>query len=368
MDKPYLVFGPLTEDVGHLLLDELFWFRSLVKAGKEVRVYSSRFSIENFARMFPDQTDRFLAFSANQSIRKFSERLHLILRIAGSKPIRNSKIIINGFEEISILLFLWKNRGRNNEFGLVLTNNVSPERLERSGKLLMFLFKRIFRRCDRVFHHTDYQLRLLDELLKDQDLAARFAKIKYHLLSAEGPADKVEKSRKIISYYGPVLESKPTKAIIDLILVDEDRAYEYSFYNIDEANAADIKSKVPHPDRITFVAGPLSHQDYIDSIRKSTYVLLPHNRLYEGKLSGILCDCIANSVPVISDRIEPVIELFGTYGAMGHIFDFNVSNQWPRDFLGNHSEGSYQHFITSMSQCRASHHEDLIIKEFLATF
>lgn len=111
-EKPFVVFSSLTEDKGHLLLDDSFWFRNLVKTGKETIVYSSQTSIRNLSKLNAVPKENLISFRDFALIKKINYRLFLILRMLFTKPIRNKKIIIQGFDEFAILVFFFANYGR----------------------------------------------------------------------------------------------------------------------------------------------------------------------------------------------------------------------------------------------------------------
>jgi hypothetical protein len=367
-EQPFVIFSSLTEDIGHLILDDLFWFRNLVQVGKKTIVYSSEFSIRNLSKLNAAPPENLIAFRDFPVIKNINYRLFLIFRMFFIKPIRNKKIIIQGFDEITILFFFWKIWKRNNKVALILTNNVSPERLKRSKKFLPFLLIKIFRQSDRVYYHTDFEFNLIKKLVKDEKLLIRFVKLKYHLLGAVSNNDEINKNPKIISYFGPVMNAKPLSNIIDLMRADEKHIYKYHFFNVDAENIIYIRTKIPANTRVEFSDRFMKHEQYISAIKESTYVLLPHNWLYEGKLSGIFSDCIANGVPVISDLIEPVIEYFKAYGSMGYIFDFHKNQHWAKEFLTGYDDNLYESFKLAMKNCQTSHLEEKIIEEFITTF
>ena len=65
--------------------------------------------------------------------------------------------------------------------------------------------------------------------------------------------------------------------------------------------------------------------EYMKLYLRCRYILLPYTRDYIGKLSGIFCDAIATSTPVIAPRIPPFTEYFEQYGPLGILFDFTSS-------------------------------------------
>lgn len=367
MVKPYVIFSSLTEDKGHLILDDSFWFRNLSKI-RETKIYSSSSSINNLKKQLKANNSTLFTFKTLPLLQKINYRFYLILKILFCKSISNSNIIIQGFDEICILFFFLKVNGKNNKIALVLTNNISPERLERSRFLLKFLLSKIFKKSDKVFYHSDFELSLILSLIPDKSLLPKYFKVKYHLLGMENKNLISNQNSNTISFFGPDLLSKPVSHFLDLILADKKNIYEYNFININEKSIDLIKEKISQNRKVKFINEYLPNDKYIRLIQTSKYVFLPHNYLYEGKLSGILSDCIANGIPIVSDKIEPVVELFSNYGSMGYIFDFNKDTNWYTFFLDTHNENEYADFISNMSRCRNAHREDVIINEFVRDF
>ena len=137
------------------------------------------------------------------------------------------------------------------------------------------------------------------------------------------------------------------------------------FVNIDLISKNIILKKLDNRKNISFHNKYLEYEEYLNIIKSSKFVFLPHNFLFEGKLSGILCDCISIGTPVISNNIEPVMEFFKEYGSMGYIFDYSKDRTWPERFLELQSINEYEKFVASMKKCRNNHTNKLIINEFL---
>ena len=141
--------------------------------------------------------------------------------------------------------------------------------------------------------------------------------------------------------------------------------FRYVFINLTNEDARGVKKKFPGSDNIFFRHGYLTDEAYQMAICDSRFVFLPHNRFFEGKVSGILSDCIANKVPIISDAIEPVIEFSHTYGAMGYLCDY-ASQHWAQQIVNGLSDDDYEKFREAMRVCVASHSPTVIMNELLA--
>ena len=364
-DLPFVIFSSLTEDKGHLLLDDNFWFKNLILIDERTKIFTSETSVKNLSAQFNEYNNSFISFKEFPILKKINSRLHLFAKILFCPPIKNSTIVIQGFEELSLILFLYRIRNWNNKIILVLTNNVSPERIKKSKWLLQFLLRYIFNKCNNVFYHTEFEYKLIQQIVKDSSQLLKIKKLKYHLIGLfYSNLTKVDSSN-YISFFGPILPSKPIDDICKLILADSNSQFQYRFVNIDLISEKIILKKLDNRTNISFHNEYLGYEEYLNLIKSSKFVFLPHNSLFEGKLSGILSDCISIGTPVISDNIEPVLELFKKYGSMGYIFNYSKDSNWPNKFLELQSNNSCDKFVVSIENCRNNHSNTIIINEFL---
>lgn len=362
---PFVIFSYLTEEKGHLILDDIFWFKSLISVDKRTKIYTSKKSVKNLTEQFSEYSSSFHTLNYIRFFKKINSRLHLFSKIYLSPSINNSTIIIQGFEELSLIFFLLKIRKRQNKVILILTNNVSPERLKRSRWLLQFLLRYIFKKCDVVFYHTDFEFKLIKEIVNHSPLLPKIKKLKYHLIGLKHSNLKKGSTSKIISFFGPTLPSKPIDDICKLILSDSKNQFYYRFINVGLVSKQVILKNIGTKTNVSFINEYLEHKEYLNLIKSSKFIFLPHNFLFEGKLSGILSDCISIGTPVISNNIEPVLEFFRDYGAMGYVFNFLKDKNWPKKFLRSQSINEYKKFTISLKNCKNSHNNTLIINEFL---
>lgn len=367
--KPFVIYSSLTEDVGHLLLDDFFWFNNLIKVDNRTTIITSEFSAKSLRQSFPENANNIYSFKEYKWLKRINYRFYLVAKLITCKKISNSRIIFQGFDEIGTVLSLFKLVNRNNQLIFVPTNNVSPERFNNSRWLLGKMLKIIIRFSDYFFYHTDFELNLIVEKLGLRHQKLLKNKLKYHLL---GPKESRKKNdglekQNLITFFGPTMISKPINDICNLINSDYrlGKKFRYRFVNVSDAVIDSISKKVDSLEFVEFNQGYLDDNTYEKFISESKFVFLPHNKLFEGKLSGILSDSISLGTPVISNNIEPVKEFFESYGLMGYIYDYQTDTNWTYSFLNSGFEKEYECFKSNMKQCSLGHKEELIIKEFL---
>ncbi len=368
--NPFVIFSSLTEDTGHLMLDDIFWFDNLINKFPNTRIFTSKTSANNLLRKYPTLNNNIYSFKDFPFLKKISYRLFIIARLIFSEKIKNSNIIFQAFDEIGILIYFIRICKRNNKFYVIPTNNISPERLIKSRWLLQWMLRKIIVNSDRIFYHTDFECELIKSYISISPYVLKKCyKLKYHLIG-EGKKEVVNEnlfSDFVISYFGPTMISKPISDFCDLMKADNfaNGKFQFRIVNVSSEVKEVITSIFGEKNKIDFINEYFVHEEYIKLIQASKYVFLPHNHLYEGKLSGILSDCISNGIPVISNKIEPLLEFFKNYGEMGFIFDFSSSTDWCSRFLENCNDEKYIYFKTSMLKCKNDHSHDKIINEFI---
>ena len=84
----------------------------------------------------------------------------LVRALCAVRKIRGA-VVVQGFDEISILPAMLICNLLNYPVIAVMTNNVSPERLRRAPLVLPFLLRVIGSVATRLIYHTDYERALL---------------------------------------------------------------------------------------------------------------------------------------------------------------------------------------------------------------
>ena len=136
MTRKTLIFSSLTGGklTGHMILDDVFWIKYFKSQGIEADIITSAYSKANLQKLFPSHQGAINTFEG-QPDDDFAGRSKLIRKVFASPRVRNSLVVIQGFEELSILVFLIKNLGGNNQYVLVPTNNIAKGRITGKGRL-----------------------------------------------------------------------------------------------------------------------------------------------------------------------------------------------------------------------------------------
>ena len=359
-----LVLSPLTGGklTGHLILDDVFWLNYFLSQGVSADIITSTYSKDNLVKTFPDHKGKIASFGAEFDD-DFAGRFKLTRKLLGTQRISNTLVVIQGFEEVSILLFLLKNMGRNNKFVLVPTNNIGKGRIEGKGRLLSFLLKRIFARVDAVFCHTRFEISLINELIKYRD-NDKLQVVKYHQAINRNKVVTETGARPVISFFGPAKPDKPIKPLVDLVQADTQGLFDYRIYNPGDHDA-ELLASIAAKGNVEVVSKWMNDQEYEAAVCQSTYILLSQNKDYEGKLSGNLCDCVSYSIPFISLDISPVNEYIEQYGELGFVCDFDQP-QWAVDLFSQKPLEKNQMHIEAMKRMRADYTEQCLIEELNA--
>ena len=359
LSKKVVILSPLSRDhtSAHLIEDDNFWVSYFAKKKVKFRVVTSEYSKGQLLKNREINPKRVSSFSESRFFKKYS-RLSLIWKLLQTN-IKDSLVVIQGFEEISILCFLLSNLGRNNQYVLVSTNNISKGRFHRHGMILRLILRAIFGLVDVVFCHTECEIKIIKECI--QKNVNKFHIKKYHLAVAKQGGAANLNSRLIISFFGPVKHDKPLQPFLSLIHADQSELFVYVLYKpgvLNKEDEAYLKSKK----NVQIYEGWLTRDDFQMAMHNSYYVFLSHNEEYEGKLSGNLCDCLAYSVPFIAQNMSPANELTDSYGNMGFITDFS-DPKWMEYFLSSDPIGKRNLYLGAYKKFHQSYTYDTIVNE-----
>ena len=325
---------------GHLLLDDERYFDFFVASRANFRLYASRFSIDRILKKDPEN-HRYLGAIEDTSI--------------DIEP--NSRVIFLGYSELDVIAFLASNLMRRPRLILVATNNFSRERVERRSLILKFFLRLVRPFLDKLVLHTKYEQQLVVGL--DPEVADRSFVKKHYLMTPYELTSESQGERPIVSFYGPEKHDKPIEPFLELIQVDIKRRFNYRIFNVKHAT---LTNRLPDlVDRINVEVAEewQSHASYLKSVKGSTLVFLTHNRAFEGKLSGNLCDCVALRVPYIARRMEPLTSYEAQYGPVGYLIDLEDTS-WALRFLESYSDEAYATMCRNLERLGKDHSSEAI--------
>jgi hypothetical protein len=347
-EKEIIIYSYLTEgeESGHLILDDEFWLKYFNSNNKLAKLYSSSYSCKYQKTKNPSLRNILVPLKTfiNKGI---TSRASSILKILFTPTIKKSIVVVQGFDEVSFLFFLIRNIFNANKYVLVLTNNISSNRLKSGGWLLKKMLNIIFRFVDVVLYHTSFELELLSRFVPPKELA-KFEYVKYHLMCRQD--QQKPENPKVITYYGPIKYDKPIEPFLQLIESDKSNKFNYVIHNPGEDYYEKLNDLLRNRANVSISNKFITYQEYLDTVNSSAYIFLSHNKLYEGKLSGNLCDCVANRVPFISDDVSPINEFADRYGDMGYVYDFLNDKDWPQKILKDESNEAREQFILAMER------------------
>ena len=203
---------------------------------------------------------------------------------------------------------------------LVATNNFSEGRFN-DRKLFLKLSYFLLNPCiERIVVHTQHEKYLVNRHLKY--LKKKVFIKRHHLMIVKDNLPKILSKQVNISFFGPVKAEKPLDPICKLIKDDKTGDFIYKFYNVTQKDAKYVESQTSELDNVKFHFGWLDKNEFQEAIDQSDILFLSHQASFQGKLSGNLCDAIANKKPYISAEMEPMTTLNSKYGEVGFLVDF----------------------------------------------
>lgn len=325
---------------GHALLDDERYFEFLVGAGANFQLYTSRYSIDSILCKHPE-SHRYLSSIEDTKI--------------DVKP--KSRVIFIGYSEPDVVLFVARNLIRRPRLILVATNNFSSQRVERR-RLILKLFLRFVRPfLDRLVLHTAFEQKLVAAL--DLEVADKSFVKKHHLMTPYDVTGEVSRETPIVSYFGPEKQDKPIDPFLELIRADTDRRFKYRIYNVKIDTLTNRLSDLVGYTNVEVVEEWQSHESYLKSVEASTLLFLTHNRAFEGKLSGNLCDCFALRVPYIARVMEPLASYEAKYGPLGYLVDLDDAS-WACRFIERYNDEAYAIMCQNLERLGEDHSTEAI--------
>lgn len=350
---------------GHLILDDTYWieyFNNNLKG-----LYSSEYSVSIQKQKFLFNKNKFHVIARNKN-RPYL--LDSILRCLSVSIPSNSDILIQGFEESSILFFLARAKFKGNSISLILTNNICTQRINSNRFFLKRLLKIIFRLSDKIIYHTKFELMLIDKYLMSST-DSKFKYVKYQLLTKDLNSKNYIipfLESKYISFFGPIKSDKPIEPFLNLIKADTEKKFLYRIYNPGIKHLGYLRNLINGIQNVEIINEFLSFEKYEKAVQDSAFIFLSHNSAYEGKLSGNICDCISKRKPFISNNISPVKDFIVDYGQIGFIYDLENDPMWAFTFLNSINEEKYNYILRNLERMQLDFTDEKIKQELDLVF
>lgn len=358
--RDLVVIDPLAESFGHLLDDDMFWVRSLADKVDRFKLISSATSIQRIAEKYPSidlQSHADKSIDVNADKHSFHSRYLKRMSVSVSK---NSKVLLQSFHELSTLWFLLRNPGA--EIYLIATNNLTGPGVSTNRRI--FIQKLLFRRVAGIFVGSDFERKLLARVHGISP--ERVHKLGYHTLGRQHNIVPLAQRKKEIVFLGAPSRVRGIETFIQWARASSDSEYTFGIYS-DFNPSFDQIIEVPDDSvpNLTVNNRYLSDEEYHDVIASASFVALPFENEFEGRLSGILCDAIAHGTPVIATMQEPQKSMFSEYGEFGVLPHSNADNEIRRVLEESVSDkwSDYQH---SMQRIRENNSIDNIADHVLS--
>jgi hypothetical protein len=318
----------MAPEYAHTLEDDAFYLRYLIERRSEFIFYAAEYSRKQLELLFPDHKARL------RGLPRLSGNWQSAVSVARAVSVpRGARIVFFGYTEKLVMAFMAINVLAKYALILIATNNFSSRR-QRRNKVQLRLFLWLARsRLAKLVVHTDYELQMV------RSLSSRCASIasakRHHLMIPVACADRppfVNGQKPVVAFFGPVKPEKPLEPILELMREDHGSAFRYRMFGLGERDKLRIEAVCRGRLDVQIRDGHLSRDDYASAVAEADLIVLTHNRDFEGKLSGNLCDCVAKQVPFLGGSIEPHQEYVRRYGDVGYIVDLTAEG-WAAGFL-----------------------------------
>jgi len=337
-----------TANSGHSLTDDEFYFAYLLGCGRNFVFYTSDFSAKRIVNKYPDGA-QYLRPVADYR----EDWLGHILFALQLKIPKSAKVIFFGYTERLVLAWYLINFFKPFELFLVATNNISARRVEVYRNQLKFFLTIVNKKLRRIVLHTQYEAQLVASLRTS--LANKCFVKRHHLMI---PAKELQSRRKneriTISYFGPHKPEKPLAPLIELIKADIDAQFKYQIFNVPLGDVLRLLDQTDLPSNIVVDERWIGEMEYYARFASSDLVIMTHNKDFEGKLSGNLCDCVAFGIPYIAAAIEPLVSIQARYGVVGLLCEFEDSN-WSKLCIGKVNQNSLRKMTKNIAKMSLDH-------------
>lgn len=340
---------------GHSVYDDIFYFDLFRSSGHTCIFYVPPYSLSQIKKKCSANDGEIRAISADRP------GWMGMLRAVSTIPVLNGdRVVFLGYSEKFVFLFRALNVFKKYSLVLVATNNISHRRVTMYRTRLRVFFRFLGKRLTRLVVHTDEELRLCRKI--SEDLYGATVVKKHYLMIPKGnrPAT-TECGKPIIAFFGPDKYYKPVQPIVDLMRADRAGAFRYRLYNVDREALEDRVGPLPEDD-IDFINRRLGKEEYFSEFSNSSFVMMTHDKGFEGKLSGNFCDCVSTGVPFLSSSIEPIPTFFGRYGPIGYVCNF-ADPDWSSKFLREFSPQLHEELSRNLRSAQADYARTIVERD-----
>lgn len=280
------------------------------------------------------------------------------------------KVIFFGYSETLALMCAPVLRLYGAEVDLVNTNNIAPPRVTKYRHFMRLLHAALGPQLRRFIVHTAFEKRLVETTFPR--LIGRTVVKGHHMLLSDPVriAKRLQRSRDhwVVSCFGPIRADKSPE-VLNAVLAhlaerETSESIQVKLYKVDPEQVV-----VPDgaPD-VTFHTDFMEHDVYRDRIAESDLVILAHTPSFEGKLSGILCDCLSLAVPYTGIDIEPLTEFNQSFGEMGILLSHDDPAHWHEAIAKVFDPKVHQAQQTNLMRYAAEANSDQLQKAYAQVF
>ncbi|TFB10137.1 glycosyltransferase family 1 protein [Candidatus Marinimicrobia bacterium MT.SAG.2] len=340
-----LIVNALAKDRGHLINDDFFLAECLSPFASEIEVRSSSTSVENIRKRLSIRAIPIRRFGFLRRL----PRIQYILRLLTVRCSGYQDIFMPAFEEVSVLIFMLLHPRK--KLHLIYHNNLSIERRNKHPFLWTLFSKMVAVRAASLLVPSRHQADCIKDIYPQIDLNKIFIRPLDQIARPFSRLTWKERSQTIF-FLGPLSIHKSIEPLINLIKKDKEQCYHYVLRQIDNIDPK-VRIYLDAQPNVDMASGFLDTNEYDRFFREASWIILTHNLLFEGKLSGIFCDAIAAGTPLIAYNMAPHDEFFERFGDMGLLVDYN-DPQWCEQFITTDFSSKQDEFQSNMADFRKS--------------
>lgn len=320
----------------HLVDDDAWYAAFLAKHVKQLvyiaGCYSSQRLIDTFRNnpnvsiiKLPEMSNR-LAYE-RAIVRVLAKELNYKLSI---------RVIFFGYSESMILLASPLLFRKKCNVTLVNTNNISQKRLDKYYWPMRIMHWLLSRRLTHFIVHTEHEKNIA--ISHFPYLASKITVKKHHMMHPDLSAYKLPKKHRknyeiIISCFGPITPDKSVSVINAVLRHLTERGQTapsvlVKIFKVDPEELYQIPTDLKNV-TLSFSDEFLEPAVYRQQIKESDLVVMNHTGAFEGKLSGLFCDCIALGIPFLALGIEPLLSFDKHYDGLGFLLPRKGGHLWP---------------------------------------